>query len=322
MGTRVRVGVAGLAVVLIGGLMTAHAYRQPEEKPKKGPEITGRLTPAMAATEEAAIRKVIDAFSAAYNRRDLEGVLAVWMDDAEFVADTGKAYRGKETIRILLKRSLANNQGAKQAVRVQSIRFLKPDVALETGVVTLTSKDGASEDGKYECVWMKLDGKWLINRVRDLTEAVEGEEPAAVGELKPLAWMVGEWTVKDGKGDVKLNCKWGPGQTYLVLEFLIKREDGKDLTISQRIGYDAANESVRSWVFDSGGGFGGGFWTREGNTWHVASEGTHPDGRAASSQDTWKFSNDGEFTYSSTNREVDEAPLPDINVTFVKKKAS
>jgi uncharacterized protein (TIGR02246 family) len=322
MSTRVRVGVAGLAVVLIGGLMTAHAYRQPEEKPKKATEITGRLTPTMAAAEEAAIRKMIDAFSTAYNKQDLDGVMAVWTEDAEFVADTGKAYRGKETIRILLKRSLANNKDSKQSVRVQSLRFFRPDVALETGVVTLTQKDGSSEDGKYEAVWMKIDGKWLINRVRDLADAPEGEEPPAVSQLKPLAWLAGEWTDKDAKGDVTLSCKWGPGQTYLVMEFHVKREDGKHLTISQRVGYDAANESVRSWVFDSGGGFGGGYWTRDGNTWTVASGGTYPDGRASSSEDTWKFTNDGEFTYSSKNREVEDAPLPDLTVTFVKKKAS
>jgi len=308
-------------MALIGGLMTAHAYRQPEEKPKKGPGITGRLTRAMAATEEAAIRKVIDAFSTAYNKQDIDGVMAAWMEDAEFVAENGKSYRGKEQIRILLKRSLTSNKESKQSVRVQSIRFFRPDVALETGAVTLTHKDGSSEDGKYECVWMKIDGKWLINRVRDLPDTAEGDEPAAVTHLKPLAWLVGEWADKDAKGDVRLSCKWGPGQTYLVMEIAVKREDGKELTISQRVGYDAANESVRSWIFDSGGGFGGGYWTREGNAWRVASEGTFPDG-ASSSQDTWKYTNDGEFTYSSKNREVDEAPLPDLTVTFVKKKAS
>ena len=324
MNTRLRILFLAVSLLVVGGVWTAQATRFTQDTPPgdkgKVPDISGRLTPEKANAERDAINKRIQAFSAAYNKGDLNGLLTLWSDDCEFVSDTGKTYRGKEAIRVLLKRSLDNNKGAKQTIRVQSLRFVKSDIALETGEVTLTSADGSSETGKYESVWMKLDDQWYLNRVRDLVENSEPSQvPEAVTQLKPLAWLVGEWTDKDGKGDVTLVCKWGPDMTFLLLDFAVKRPDGKLLTVSQRIGFDAANGNLRSWVFDSAGGFGGGTWTREGNRWVVESGGTYPDGRGTSSLDTWKYVNESEFSWSSTNREVDEAPLPDLSVTFVKK---
>lgn len=319
MNGRVRAVFAVIGAVLVCGLMTAHAYRQADDT-GKGPVIIGSLLPDKAKAEEAAIRKAIDAFTAAYNGGDLDALMAVWAEDAEYIADTGKAIRGKEGVRVLLKKSLAANKGSKQSIKVQDVRFLKPDVALESGTVTLTAADGSASSGKYEAVWTKGGAKWLLARVRDLTEASDDETPLAVSQLKPLAWLVGEWEAKDGKGDVSLSCKWGPGQTFLGMEFVVKRPDVADLSISQRVGYDAATGAVRSWVFDSGGGFGGGFWEREGNTWTVGSEGTYPDGRPAASQDGWKYVSDDEFVWTAKDRQVDEAPLPDLSITFVKKK--
>jgi uncharacterized protein (TIGR02246 family) len=324
MNARSRILFLAVSLLVVGGVWTAQARRFTQDTPpkvkEKAVDISGRLTPEKANAERDAITKRIQAFSAAYNKGDLNSLLTLWSDDCEFIADTGKAYRGKDAIRVLLKRSLDNNKGAKQNIRVQALRFIKPDIVLETGEVTMTSSDGSSETGKYEALWIKVDEQWYLNRVRDLVENSETTDtPEATTQLKPLAWLVGEWTDKDGKGDVTLVCKWGLDMTFLLLDFTVKRADGKVLTVSQRIGFDAANGNLRSWVFDSAGGFGGGTWTREGNSWVVESGGTYPDGRGTSGLDTWKYINESEFNWSSTNREVDEAPQPDLSVTFVKK---
>src|SRR5262249_42112414 len=161
------------------------------------PTITGRLSPEKAEEERAAIRKRIDAFSAAYNKGDLDGVMAPWTEDAEFINESGKAFRGKERIRLLLKKALTASAGGKQTVKVTSLRFVKPDVAIEEGEATIQGKEGADDVGKYEAVWVKLDGKWYMNRVRDLPDTTTDEQPAAIARLKPLEWLVGEWTDKD-----------------------------------------------------------------------------------------------------------------------------
>ncbi len=320
-----RLILAALLAAGLAGLGAAFAFRQKDagDTPKgkdAPPDISGRLTPEKAAAEQKAIRARIDAFSAAYNKGDLDGVMAPWTDDAEFINEAGKSFRGKERIRVLLKKALANTKGAKQTITVRSLRFVKPDVAIEIGDASLDRKDGGNDIGKYEAVWLKLDGEWYMNRVRDLPDASEDEQPPAVTKLKALEWLVGEWVDKDGKGDVTLTCTWAPGQTFLLQEFTVKREGGKVLTVRQRIGYDAAEDKVRSWLFDSAGGFADCVWAREGNAWVTDSNGTFPDGRRSTSTNRWKYIDEGSFSWTSKDREVDEQPLPDIEVTFIRKK--
>ena len=105
----------------------------------------------------------------------------------------------------------------------------------------------------------------------------------------------------------------------MLLQFTIKRPDGTRLSASERIGWDAHAERLRSWLFDSSGDFTDGFWTREGNTWQIENEGVLADGRILKAVHRWKYVDDNTVEWSSTNREVDESPMPDLNVTFVRK---
>src|SRR5262249_22510527 len=240
-------------------------------------------------------------------------------EDAEFISEAGKAYRGKEQVRLMLKKSLASNKGMTQKGRGEFLRFLRTHAAIKITEVTPKNKDGHSTTGPYETVWVKLDGKWYISRIRDLPDAPAEDAPLAVTKLKPLAWLVGEWVDKDGKGDVTVSCKWGPNMTFILQEFRVKQEGGKTLTVTQRIGYDAGDGWVRSWVFDSAGGFADSYWERRGNTWVTDCNGTFPDGRQTSSTNQWKFINDNSFSWSSKDRAGDDQPLPDIQVTFIRK---
>jgi uncharacterized protein (TIGR02246 family) len=321
------------ATLLLTGLVAARGYRprveaRPQDETARGRAANGdptkgpaRLSPEAALAEQKAIRKVIDSFTAAYNKGDLDGLMASWTEDAEFASETGKVYRGKAQVRVLLKKSLASNKGAKESIRTQSIRFIKPDVAIEDGVVTLTSPDGAVDSGPYESVWVKQDGRWYISRVRDLPDRADDGRPVAYQKLKPLAWMVGEWVDKDAKDEVAMTCRWSPGQTFLYQEYPIKQSDGKIGYVWLRIGWDATAGQIRSWVFDSTGGFGEGRWTREGNNWVIASEGHFPDGRKATSENRWKYINDQTAIWTSVNRQADGQPMPDMTITFVKKKS-
>src|SRR5262249_35078637 len=112
---------------------------------------------------------------------------------------------------------------------------------------------------------------------------------------------------------------WSEGQAFFLQDFVVRQADGKDFFVSQRIGWDPAQHQVRSWMFDSAGGFSIGWWTREGNTWTIETEGIYPDGRAFSSTDTLKFVDDNNAVYTSKQRQVDEQPLTDIEINFARK---
>jgi hypothetical protein len=102
----------------------------------------------------------------------------------------------------------------------------------------------------------------------------------------------------------------------------VERSASEPKLVTLRIGWDPANETIRSWVFDSLGGFGEGSWRRDGNRWTVESTGVLPDGRTGSSTDVWEFVDENSYVWRSTDREIDGQPMADAEVKFVRKTAT
>lgn len=317
-------GFVGVGALLLVAGLAAGLFR-PQATPgaRDGVQPGGArpqpgLAPAAVRSDEKVLRDQVAAFEAAFNKGDLDGLMASWSDDAEFIAEDGQVTRGKDGIRALLGKGLQAYKGHKQSIRVGSIRFIRPDVACEDGTVTLTSPEGVPETGRYDVLWVKQEGKWRMARLRDLP-GVASAEPTAVGRLKQLSWLVGEWVDRESKGKVRLSCRWAAERTFLIQEFTVKQAGGKDLVLTQYVGYDPASEQLRSWLFDSSGGFSGAWWTREGNTWSAASEGVLPDGQAATAVTRVQYMDDNQFLYTSKDRQVEEQPLPDLSITFVRQ---
>jgi uncharacterized protein (TIGR02246 family) len=324
--TALTAALAGLALL---GTFRAGAYPDEQQDNTKreikktttkveNPQNTQEEAAFPRRAEEQALRKAVEDYCASFNKGDLDAVASSWTHDAEYVNEDGKSFRGRDAIRRLMKKAMEDHKGSKQSIKIRSIRFVKPDVAVEEGTVFMTAPEGNIEPGRYSAIWVKQQGKWRINSVHDLPAPAQDEGPAAFNKLKPLAWMVGEWQDKSGKGDVRLSCRWAPKQTFLLLDFTIKRSEGAQLAATERIGWDPHAETLLSWLFDSSGGFGEGDWSRQGNTWRIDSESVLADGRVLTATHAWKYVDDDTIEWSSTNRQADEAPLPDLNVTFVR----
>src|SRR5262249_1414628 len=129
--------------------------------------------------EEAAIRKQAQAFSDAYNKGDLDALVALWTQDAEFVREDGKVIRGRAAIRDMLETGIKALKGHKQRIQVGSIRFVRPEVAIEEGLAFMRAPDGSVQSGPYLAVWVKQGGKWLLSSVRDLPGTDEDEDDKA-----------------------------------------------------------------------------------------------------------------------------------------------
>src|SRR6266851_3393545 len=91
--------------------------------------------------DEQGILKAMQAYEAAFNKGDLDAVMAFWTSDAEFISDDGKATRGRDAIAAQTKRSFPEHKGLTIKLINKSIRFPKPDVALQDGIVTMTAQD-------------------------------------------------------------------------------------------------------------------------------------------------------------------------------------
>lgn len=90
----------------------------------------------------------------------------------------------------------------------------------------------------------------------------------------------------------------------------------------QVIAWDAAQGTIRSWTYDSDGGFGEDNWSQSGNRYTIRAKYTLPDGGTASAVNVLTYVNDDKCTWSSVSREIDGELQPDINeIVLVRKTA-
>jgi hypothetical protein len=89
---------------------------------------------------------------------------------------------------------------------------------------------------------------------------------------------------------------------------------------TQRIGWDPLAGKIRSWVFDTEGGFGEAIWTRKGNQWIVKRTGVTRDGKFASSTNILTSVGKDRMTWQSHDRIVGGDVMPDIEETPIVRK--
>jgi uncharacterized protein (TIGR02246 family) len=286
---------AGLLVVLAGGQVP-----QP---------------PARAADDaQQPIRQAVAAYCDAFNKGDIRAIAAYWAPDAEYTDEGGTVHKGRDAIAALFRKFLTEHKGAKMALTVKSLRLLRNDVALGEGTSEITLPDGTPDKGRFTAAWVKADGRWLLTSARDLPT----EEEAAASPLKGFQWLAGEWHSTDKDGAVTMTCKPALGGAFLHLEFTAKRPDGA-MTVLQLIGFDPLTQQIKSWTFDSVGGYGEALWTREGNQWVGQAVGVLPDGQEGSTVYVVKYTDDQSFTLQMRDRQAAGQPLADTEVKFVRK---
>ena len=294
-----------LTLLAAGAILTlAYAYVQP-----------GAPRPAGA---EAAIKAAADAYTAAFNRGDLDGVMATWSQNGEYIDDEGNVTQGKAAITERFKQALVDMKGWKLKLEGKGLRFLTPGVAVVDGVAELTSPEGEKDASRYTTIWTETNGKWLLSSVRDLEEA-PGSGNNAAELLKDLDWLVGDWSHEDKNTKVMLSCKRALNN-FLLFEYTIKSSDGSQ-EVKQYMGYDPREDAMHSWMFDSAGGFGEGMWSRRGKVWRCRMTGVLPNGRDGESTNSIKPVDANSFIFKSEDRFVGDNAMPDMEIKFNRTSA-
>lgn len=271
-----------------------------------------------AANDRTAFEQAAKDYAAAFNKADAKALAAVFAEDVEYTDEDGVTVSGRPAIEEVLRSSFARNKGAKLEIRIESVRGLGPDVAVERGTTLTTSPDGTQASSAYTAVHVRKDGKWRIGQL------VESPVPApSPGEmLSELAWMVGTWKEKDGDTEVQTKVDWAKGGNFLTRTFQVTSAGEVTLEGWQIIGWDAAQGRIRSWLFDSGGAVMEGIWTADGSGWLIRQAGTLPDGGRLSSDNTIRRVGDDKFVWESTNRTLDGEPQPNLpRIEAVRVKA-
>jgi hypothetical protein len=157
----------------------------------------------------------------------------------------------------------------------------------------------------------------LVERTAQVTEEHAG---AASSPLNELAWMVGDWIDADENATIETSVKWSKNDVFLIRSFRVSNLAAEPLSGMQIIGWDPAEKRIRSWTYDSRGGFGEESWNRSGDQWSMRTRFTRADGSRASAIHVMTRVNDDAFRWKSVSRVVDGTLQPDIDeVTVVRK---
>ncbi|MCC6491392.1 MAG: SgcJ/EcaC family oxidoreductase [Pirellulales bacterium] len=270
--------------------------------------------------DTAAIRERIEQYVAAYNKHDAEGLAALWAEDAVYLnRDSGEEITGRPAIAAMFGDMFASGEAAELGVTVGSIRLITPDVAIEDGTAEITSADGEPVKSTYTAIHVKKDGNWFLTSVRE-TNAPPAAEAEDAGELAQLAWMVGDWIDQDEAATIRTHCEWARGRHFLTSSFEVNVEDRVELEGTQVIGWDPAAGVIRSWIFDSDGGFGTGVWRREGDQWIVDTTSTLSDGSQGSATNVYTLVDDQSFRWKSMDRQVNGEPDEQVAEVTVRRE--
>jgi uncharacterized protein (TIGR02246 family) len=272
------------------------------------------------AASEAAIRKAVESYVAAFNKGDAKALAAMWSPEAVYTNPlSGAQVVGRAEIEKQFAGIFAEARGIKLEATTDSVGFVSPNVAVEQGTARVIRPDGAPEESEYTAVYVKRDGQWLLDRV------TEEDVPIVTShyeQLKELEWMIGTWVDQDDQSRIETTCQWTKNQNFMTRSFTVSVQDRIEMAGMQIIGWDPAAKQVRSWVFDSDGGFGEGVWRKKDKSWYVQTVGTLPDGHKSSSVNIITYVDDNTFTWQSVNRVSGGELLPNVDEVIVVRQTS
>ena len=275
--------------------------------------------PATTRADDAkAIAALVASFTKVFNAGDAAAAAATYAEDALVVDEQGERTEGRAAVRDRLSASFAESPGTTIAIQVDSLRFLGPDTALEEGRTTITpaGAGGVPEVTRFTVVYVKRDGHWLQSAVRDEIS----HELTPHDRLKELEWLVGDWINESQDAVVHTTCKWADNGNFLTREFTMKTHGQAVLSGTQRIGWDPVRRQFKTWIFDTEGGFGEGYWTRNGDEWVIKAEGVRQDGRHASVTNILKRVGKDRASWQSVDRTLGAVAMPGIDeFTLVRK---
>ena len=194
-------------------------------------------------------------------------------------------------------------------------------MAVEEGTARVHSRGEPPTDTNYLAIHIKQDGKWLLESVRETAVSASTPGPtAAHQQLQRLGWLIGSWVDQDDQARIETTADWSSNGNFIERVFTVSIGDRIEVSGQQLIGWDADAGVIRSWVFDSHGGFGEGTWSGDGDRWIVKTRHQFHDGRRASAIRVLTPVDANHFTLEVVGREIDGQFLPNIDTVSVVRR--
>ena len=283
------------------------------------PAIAQEATPEETqADERAVIKQRAQSYADAYNAQDVKGLIAHWAPEGVYIdRASGQRVAGREALEKAFQEEIASRKKSLLEIDVETIELVSPGVALEQGTSTISTSDGQPLRTRYSAVHVKRDGKWLIDR---LSEREIVAPPSHYEQLKELEWMIGDWIDQADEGVVSTECHWARNNNFIIRSFTVSIAEAVDMAGMQIIGWDPAKKQIRSWAFDSDGGFNQGVWEKTADRWSVRQTATLPDGTLGTSTSLLTPVDENRFTWQQVDRAVGGQLLPNLPEVVIRRK--
>jgi hypothetical protein len=164
-------------------------------------------------------------------------------------------------------------------------------------------------------VWVKQDGHWRLDSLRESVIPSPPRNP----RLEDLAWLMGEFAgLADDGTQVIVSGTISRDGNYLLRDFTVTHPDHSKRSFSQRIGWDPLAKGLKSWTFDSTGGYNEGLWKQQGESWIVNTNGVSPDGKRSSATNIHSQIDDKGFVLESVGATIEGKLCPDVKVKLIR----
>ncbi len=296
--------------------------------PSTHAQINSAQTPAATVVEvpAGAVVEVVDAIveeiasveeslTTAFNAGNVDRVVDAFLSEGELIDEFGVLYRGHAELRELFSKYFEEFPGAKLSLQIDSIRKIGDHIAVEEGTRFTVAGESAFAQVRYIATLAKQDGKWKLASIREFSDH---PAPSSGERLQALAWLVGDWVSESSDLAVRISYRWDEDKNFLIGKFLATQEGKVVLKTEQRIGWDPLAGKVRSWLFDSDGGFGKGVWTPTEEGWLIKSESTDPSGAIGFATVVYRQLDDNRYRMIGTDRLIDDELAEDFDVTVTR----
>jgi len=309
LGAILLIGAALAVLVRNGFTVAAQPANVAAEKAAAEPRAAMPASNPAKEADEKAIRATADDFVKAFNAADVKAIGALWAPDAEYTDESGESFQGRAAIEQVYADLFKQHLGAMMTVKIESIRLLGPDVALEKGVAWVKSPGGLADTAaRYTVVHAKRSGKWIMVYGRDAPYVATSNEDY----LKDLEWLVGDWNPAAKELPLRLNFEWMAQRNFIKNTYTATKDGQSALTGGQIIGWNPKRGRIVSWHFDAQGGFGEDVWTKDGAKWVIEANGVLRDGSESTAVNIITPIDADSFTWQSIKRTLDGVSLPDM----------
>lgn len=264
-----------------------------------------------------AVEKAELATIAAFNKGDAAALAALFAEKGELVDENGNVFAGREQITRLFKAFFERFPKAELQMEVTGVRTVGDSLAIEEGVRLITVPDSdVAAQVRYAAVRDKVGDSWPI---ASYSEFADDPAPTPAEMLSAVSFLVGDWIDESPEGKTTINYRWEDDGNFLLGDYTLAVAGMPQSRSHQRIGWDPLEGVIRSWTFDSDGGYSTGEWVPTEAGWVIKSDATMPDGTTGSATVTVTPTDADHFIVRSSDRIIGGVDEPEFELTVARR---